>query len=192
MKGNNHIIALKRVIKMKSLKTIQVLAKIARIICLILFVTSIIGVVGSTIAIISYPYVQDVIVSEGKTVAQLLSEKGLGIKHVYFSLATSLAGCGLNVFLAKYTEVFFKKELEIGTPFHTGIVKSMRKMALVHIISSIAFAVAVGIAVAFMEVFGGVKINIEYSNLSTIGFGLSFLVLSLFCQYGAEVQVKRE
>ena len=68
----------------------------------------------------------------------------------------------------------------------------MRKAALVNIITSIALAIAAGIALAIINVIFQTKIDYDYHLFNTVLFGLVLLFLSLFCEYGAKVNEPKE
>ena len=171
---------------MKSLKTIQVLAKIAKIICTVLFIVCIVGASCCALSVIILPVTKDVILYEDKTFSVVLAEQGTSYIDALTGSVIGLIVCGVGIFLAKYTELFFKKELELGTPFDKGLVKDMRKMALIHIIVSIVASIITSI-VYFIFKESVPDFNGTYDfNGGSIGFGISMLIISLFCDYGAE------
>ena len=143
---------------MKSLKVIQVLAKIAWIICKILFILFIIGGVGCVMGLSLFAIVQGVKVNADQTVAQLLAEKGIQTPLAYAAMAAGLISCGGGAFLAKYTELFFKEELDVGTPFKHDMVKKMRKVAIVNICVSLGLAIVSSCVVSIVTVFDTVAI----------------------------------
>ena len=178
---------------MKSLKIIQVLAKIIWIICKVLFVIFIIGAAGCLLGISLFTLVQPIKVNADQTVAQLLAEKGVNTAQAYAGMSAGLISCGGGIFLAKYTELFFKEELDAGTPFKHDIVKKMRKVALVNIIVSLGLSILCGIVVGVICAVNHIENNSDlFKIFSTIGFGLALLVISLFCEYGADLAEPKE
>ena len=172
---------------MKSLKVIQVLFKIARIIALIAFILCIIGAAGCAIAIIVLSIMKDMVIVDGLTFAEYLASKGVEFGAVITYVIFGMVTCGFNIFLAKYSELFFLRELKQGTPFTKDMVKDMRKYGLVYIIVSLAatvvLVVAYGITAIFIKSLG--KYDYSY-HVGSIIYGLFFIILSLFCDYGAE------
>ena len=171
---------------MKALRIIQVLAKIARVICVILFVFCIVGAAGCLIGLITLPLSENIVIFDGKTVVEFINEKGGSMSKAYGGIVAGLLSCGVGIFLSKYNELFFKEEIELGTPFKMNIVKKMRKVAIVNIIATVALSIAVGIAVVIIQAIYHEDINLDLNLFSTIGFGISLLIISLFCEYGAE------
>ena len=102
---------------MKSLSVIQILAKIARIICLIVFICCIIGAVGCAVGLLVFGVSKDLVIQDGKTLADLLAEKNVPIVMAYSGMAVGIVACGVEAFLAKHAELFFKRDIANGTPF---------------------------------------------------------------------------
>ncbi|MBO4285904.1 MAG: hypothetical protein J5880_01055 [Bacilli bacterium] len=178
---------------MKSLKIIQVLAVICRVICIIVFVACIIGAVGCLLGFTILPIVKDVVVHDGKTIAELIAEDGkTTVETIIAGCGVGLFGCGVEIFLAKYNELFYKKEIAVGTPFNKEIVRDMRILALVNILVSLTAVIMVGIALGIVRAL--VRDVQHFNNYigTPIGYGIALLVISLFCDYGAELNNKPE
>lgn len=175
---------------MRSLRVIQVLAKIMRVVCIVLFVCCIVGASACLTALIVLPIIQNIVVQDGKTIADLMVENGVVIPDMYAGIVVGLLGAGVGIFLNKYNELFFEEEIRVGTPFDHDIVRSMRKTGLVNIIASGALVITAGIAVGIVSAIFQTKIKFEYSLFAAVGFGLLLLILSLFADYGAELEDK--
>ena len=173
---------------MKSLKIIQILAKIIKIVCTVLTIIFIVGASICALSIILLPILKDTVIYEGKSFSIIIAENGTNYITALVASIVAFISCGAGIFLAKYTESFFKKELELGTPFNKELVKDMRKMAVVHIVLSIVVLIIISILIAIFESIYPEIIDIEYRFSGTIGFGLAMLVISLFCDYGAETK----
>lgn len=173
---------------MRSLKIIQVLAKILWVICKVLFVIFIIGAAGCVLGLALFGAVQPLKVNAEQTVAQLLEEKGIQPALAYAGMSAGLISCGGGIFLAKYNEIFFKKELDEGTPFKHHIVKEMRKVALVNILVSLGLTIVGAIVISVVCAVNHIESRQDFMQMiSTVGFGLALLVISLFCEYGADL-----
>ena len=175
---------------MKSLKIIQVLAKIMRIICLVLFIVCIVGAAGCFLAVITLPIMKDVVLYEDKTFSIIIAERGVNWITALTGSIVGLISCGVGIFLAKYTELFFAKEIALGTPFKKEVVKDMRKMAIIHIVVSFVTVIAVAIVISSINAFNPELAHFDSGFGGTIGFGISMLVISLFCDYGAEKETE--
>lgn len=172
---------------MKSLRIIQALAKIARIICLIVFILCIIGAAGCLIGIIVVSSLRNVVLYEGKTLNDILIENRATFESVIAALIVGLLSTGVGIYLSKYNELFYKRELAVGTPFKMEVVKDIRKVSVVNIVVSFSLAVVATITVLIISGVTGVHVEVSYSLFGTIGYGLVLLLISLFAQYGAEI-----
>lgn len=171
---------------MKSLKIIQVLAKIARILCKILFIVCIVGASFSLLGLISLPLSFNFEISEGKTLIEYFNEQNLSAASAITSCAVALFTCGVGIFLSKYNELFYKRELDIGTPFKMEVVNDMRRVALVNIIVNISVYGAAAIAIAIVQRFYPDVKGMDNSFVGSVSYGLTLLLISLFCEYSAE------
>lgn len=172
---------------MKSLKVIQVLFKIARIIALIAFILCIIGASGCAIAIIVLNVMRDVVIQNGQTFTELLASKGVDINAIVTYVVFGMVICGANIFFAKYSELYFLREIKEGTPFTRAMVKDMRKYGLVYIIASLAATVVISTAYAITTIFIKSLDKYDYSyHVGSIIYGLFFIILSVFCEYSVE------
>ncbi len=171
---------------MKALKIIQVLAKISEIICMVLFILCIIGAAGCLIGLIVVPIIQNTPLVDDKTLVDILAEQHVLMSEVYSGIVVGLLSCGVGAFLNKYNNIFFKEETALGTPFKMEIVKKMRKVAIVNIVATLALSIIASGSVAIIGVILHESVKFDWSLYSTIGFGISLLIISLFCEYGAE------
>ncbi len=178
---------------MKCLKIIQILAKVVRVLLLIAFIVCIIGAAGCILGLIIVPLMKDVVLYDNKTLTDIFWENDIAMGQVYAGLVGGLISCGMGIFLSKYNEIFFKEEIKIGTPFDMVIVKKMRKVSIVNIACSLATAIVVAIAMAIVLAVNGIKNSkFDINVFSTVGFGLTLLILSLFCEYGARKDEEKE
>lgn len=171
---------------MKSLKIIQILAKILRVIFIVVFIACIVGASFCLLGLILLPIFQGTVIYEGKTFEVWLMDRDIPLYEAYLAVSTGLLSCGVGIFLGKYNELFFKEEIELGTPFSKDIVRKMRMVALINIIASFALGIVVGIGVGIVKAVNHSDFEFKYELLSFVGFGLALLVISLFCDYGAE------
>lgn len=172
---------------MKSLKIIQVLAVIARVICIVVFVACIVGAAGCALALTIFPLVKDIPLPDEKTISSILVENGTNWQTVVVGCVVGLLACGVNIFLAKYNEIFYRNEIKVGTPFKREIVREMRITAIVNIAVSVSAMITLGIIIgitkAFVRELGNIRL--EFGGW-LIGYGIALLVISLFCDYSAE------
>jgi hypothetical protein len=175
---------------MKSLKIIQTLSKIAWIICKVIFVLCIVGASVCFVSLIVLSIVQDVTLFESKVLSIAIMEKGVNLPSAITACIVGMITCGVGIFLAKYSERFFRKELDLGTPFNKEIVQDMRKLALVHLIVTLASYIGILIMCAIIKIFYKDLADFHHNIGGTFSFAICMLVLSLFCEYGTELENK--
>ena len=181
---------------MKTLRAIQILAKIARILALIIFICCCVGVGGCVLALIILPIlepsIKDVVIQDGKTVNEVLAQSGITFTFIYTAIGVGLTACIVTAIIAKFTELFFKEQIDKGTPFDMEIVKSMRKLAIIQICISIGYSIVLAIVLAVLAAFFPEIKQIKWSYAGAIWLGVFFLILSLFAEYGTEKDEKKE
>lgn len=173
---------------MKSLKILQTLFKIFRIIALVLFILAIVGASLTFLALVLLFALRDVLLAGGQTITDILASNGIPFHVAYSALIVAFLNCGVTIFLAKYNEIFFKFEVDKGTPFDKEVVHKMRVLALVSVITSFAFAIIVAITLGIIAFVNRVSVNIDFSSFGGVGYGLALLLISFFCAYGAELE----
>lgn len=179
---------------MKSLKNILATAKVFRIILLILFILSIIGESFILIGMLTYGSIATGIVIDGKTVADMLAEKGITMSLAYLSMSIALIAGALAIFTAKYLELYCKRILATGTPFTREMVKDTRLVArVVIIVAASVFVVCMIVNAIFKGVYGDqITQTPGYPGWSEIFVGLALYILSFFMEYPVEVEEQRK
>ena len=171
---------------MKSLKVIQTIAKVLRIICKVMFIICIVGASCCLLGAILVATLQDVVLYEDVNLEILLADKGTNVPTAIVACVVGLFVCGAGIALAKYTELFFEKELNKGTPFDKEIVKDMRILGFVHLIASVALGSTIALALFIIRRTVPDYLEVSNEGWGSFWFGAVLLLISLFCEYGAE------
>ena len=157
-----------------------------KIICTILFVFSIVGACLSLLGIILLPITRSVVLYESKTLEIILAENGTNYMTALSGAIAGFLGCVIGIFICKYNQLFFAKELEVGTPFTKEIVHDMRKMALVNILVSVVGSGVIVIMLVVLKKIYPEITDTKESVFGSVAFGLIMLLLSVFCEYPVE------
>ena len=173
-------------INMKSLKIIQVLSKILWVITKVMFVVCIVGASCCLLSVIILPITQDILIYEDVTIRIFLEDKNISVATAITACALGILACGIGIALSKINEKFFKKELDLGTPFNKDIVKEMRILAIIHVAVAVTLGSIMALTLSIVRRASGEIIDIRNDFGSSFWFGVSLLVVSLFCDYGAE------
>ena len=178
---------------MRSLKIIQVLAKIIRIVCLVLFVIFIVASAACLTGMIVLPIIKDIVVHEGKTIAELMAENNAPFPVVFTAMTIGLLGCGAYIFLSYFNQRFFEEEIKVGTPFDHEIVKKMRINSIVNAAVTVGLLATAGIVKGILQaVFQMNFDNMQFHLSGGLFYAVCMILLSLFAEYGADLTPKPE
>ena len=179
---------------MKSLNSIQTLCKIGKVLSKIAFIFSVIGFGGGAAGLISLIIGNDALVEIGTITIHgtMLSDMGMNAASISARLAGWMIVCVGEAVSAKLAEIYFKNELQAGTPFTLGGAKEMQRLGItvlaVSAVCSVAGAAAEGIILGFSNIENTADSNI-YSNVASgIALGIVFIIVSLLCRCGAELR----
>ena len=171
---------------MKSLRIIQRIAKIIVILAKVAFVLNIVCASIFFLGSICLPFMKDVGLGNGQTLESLLLDKGTN--HI-----TAIAWCvgatlyfGYGIYVSLITFKFFKKEVKLGTPFTFDMAKGMRKLAFTLLISFLVASVVTSITVEIFKSSNPSCLNVDFKYDYVLSIAIALLVISLFCDYGAE------
>ena len=172
---------------MKSLKIIQTLCKIARIVCKVVFILSLVGAIACSVGILLLAVIPDGLQFGEFSVRSWIEdtlESSLGA--VYIALSTGVFVCAGEAVLCKFAEHYFENELKAGTPFTVEGAKELLRLGILTVCIPVATSILAGIAALFIRMLlhesGTYEINRSF------GLGITFVILSLFCWYGAEIR----
>ncbi len=173
----------------KTLHTIQVITKIGLVIARVVWIVATVSIGLSVAAMIA--------VACGWTdlVAQLGAIKIYGLvktdgavttNQAYLLLvAVVLLLTGVAV-MAWFTARYFARQVRVATPFTMTNAQGLQKLGLIWLIGSVLTSAVVSGVVWGMSVAWHTTINFNDSVDGGVILGVMFLVLSLFCRYGAE------
>ena len=171
---------------MKSLKTIQTLSKIARVICKIVFICCCVGFGGCLAGIAGTALGAQALKFGGVTLESIVSQSGdMSVGAIYAALVLGAIFCAGEAVMAKYSELYFKRELADGTPFTAGGAAQMQKLGIIIVCVSVGGSILSGIAYAILEaVFAG-NIDHDWTFGGSVMIGVAFIVVAQIFKYGA-------
>lgn len=172
---------------MNTLKTIQTLSKIGKIISKIIFIFCLIGGISCIVGIISLAVIPDGFKLGGVAIHSMIEKNAeISMGTCYTAMAVGIVLCAGEAVLCKLAEKYFKNELAAGTPFTFDGAKELMWLGICTICIPIGTAVISGIIYGIMSsIFSGVA-DYSFSNATSVGLGVMFIVMSLLCRYGAE------
>lgn len=169
----------------KSLKIIQVLAKIGKVLSVIAFVVSIIGAIGLLALIAIFMGIKDLSI-EGTTLISMLESEGFSFADMIFTGIVSTAFCIGSAIIAKFASKYFSNEIEDGTPFTYDGARELRRLGILAIAIPAGIALVSSITFVILKQFYPSITNDGLSGTLEIGLGVTFIIVSVIFQYGAE------
>lgn len=177
-----------------SLKTIQLLARIGRVLSKIVWICCIVGAAGCLIGIVSLAAgIDGAFKIGGVTIYGLIeNEAGMSIGSIYASMTVGMIVCLGEFILALFAERYFKNELTAGTPFTFAGADEMKRLGILTICISVGTTVAAEIAHQIIDAVFQNAERMLMNDFTSIGLGITFLVMSVIFRYGAQRNTDHE
>lgn len=175
---------------MNSKKIIDSIAKAGEIFCRIIYICSIVGLCINAVGLILLPYGDDVLKIGGVTLKSLFSDVE-DLKSLCPAVGSFAINCIGYIVLSREAQRYLSLEIKEGTPFTFNGANLLKRLGIITIIVPILVTVASEI---FCNVFESITNSTAFSleelnfdNEGSIAMGLMLLLLSVLCQYGAEL-----
>ncbi len=97
-----------------------------------------------------------------------------------------------EIFLSRYASSYFRAELDAGTPFEKESASRLMKLGFLTILVSLLTRLVM--ALLYRIVFPAelsVPLSATFLN-GSLPLGIMFLIISLLCRYGSEIQGRKE
>lgn len=177
-----------RIKRMKTLKTIQTLSKIGRILSKIVFIVCCVCFGFCLFGIPSLMLSAEILKIGDITVYNMIiKDANVSLSSMYNTLAVGAFSFACEAVVAKFAEVYFRRELKVGTPFTFEGSKELRRLGIISLSISVGYSAVVGIWQSIaVRLFSDVE-KIGSFNFGVFGFGIAFLIVALLCRHGAEL-----
>ena len=175
---------------MKTLKTIQTLAKIGKVLSCIAFIFACIGFGGSVVGALSAAFGGGFAIKlGGVTIYDLFGGARYSeLEGVCAALLGWMIVCAGEAVVAKFAELYFKRELAAGTPFTLSGAKELTRLGILTLAvptgCAVLAAIVSGIAASFLR--ASAAMDVDFDNGASIALGVMFLAAALLCRLGAE------
>lgn len=179
---------------MKSLNNIQTLSKIGKVLSKIAFIFSVIGFFGCIVGLASLTFDNGSLIKIGdiELHSLLMDNEGYKISSICAVLSGWMIVCAGEAVVAKFAEVYFKHELQAGTPFTSAGADELKRLGILSVAVSVGGAILGTILQELVVGFtSATMIETTYECKSAVFIGIMFIVMSIFCRYGAEVREDR-
>lgn len=174
---------------MKTLNTIQTLSKIGKVLSKIIYICCIVGFCGCVAGIIAMLIGGQAVKITGVTLNSILqTEAGTGQGTIWAAIAVGMLLCLGEFFVSRMAYRYFTNELTAGTPFTLNGAKELMHLGIstiwIPIVSIILAQVAQDIIV---NLSGNAEVIALDDPSDNIILGITFIITSLLCRYGAEL-----
>lgn len=171
----------------KTLKTIQTLSKIGKIVSKIVFICCIVGFVACLVSLVLGVGTGELVRLGGVSIRGILEEQaGISVGTVYAATAVGLLLCAGEAVVAKYAELYFKHELQAGTPFTMDGAGELLRLGILTIVIPLAATVAASVTYEILAQYLPDVADFQMENGGSVGTGILFIIMSLLCRLGAE------
>lgn len=173
---------------MCNLSKIQKLSKLGKVLCKIVFIFCMIGIFSSIVGIAVLAIGMEDIRLGTFTIKSLIKyDARAGIDTAKIYMAVALILCSGEAVIAKFSEHYFKGELQDGTPFNMERAKELTRLGIITISVSIGTEIIAGIIYEIMSFIFGNAGSLDVGNGGSVSVGIAFIIISLICRYGAEI-----
>ena len=178
---------------MKTLVTIQKLVRLGKILSKIIFTCCIIGICGCVAGIISLAAGLETLRIGSATLGGLVEKSAeMSMGSFYAAMAVGIILCAGEAVLSKFALLYFRHELEDGTPFTLEGAKEMFRLGVLTVcipFGSLLLAVIThGVLAQYLPDVAELKLDCDGS----FALGVMFILTSLVCKYGAEICAQRK
>lgn len=183
----------------RSLKALRAAATVGRILSTIVFICCTIGASACLVGLIALAAGEGLIVFgslssdyfrliiDGKDLGGLIMEyAGLSVHSIFTMLGVGTILCAGEAVLAKFGEVYFRRELEAETPFtRAGARETVRLGILCMGIPAVSVMAAGILHTVMSRIFTDVA-DMESDVSSSLVLGVMFIILGIVFYYGTE------
>lgn len=163
---------------MKSLTRVQKVARVLYILSRIAFWFCIVGCAMCVCGAICVG-----VLGDDPEIIRLFAEEGVvySAKEALCLCIIASVECAVGIAMFVFVNKFYKKELEIGTPFNKDVAKEAKRVGLIRLFLPLG---AIIVNAIIVECF---HLEIDVSNFVDITLGIVYLIMACVFDYGADV-----
>ena len=178
---------------MQTLVTIQKLVRLGKILSKIIFTCCIIGICGCVAGIVSLAAGLETLRIGSVTLGGLVEKSTeMSMGSFYATMAVGIIRCAGEAVLSKFSLLYFRHELEDGTPFTLEGAREMFRLGVLTVCipfgSLLLAAITHGVLAQYLPDVAELKLDCDGS----FSLGVMFILTSLVCKYGAEICAQRK
>lgn len=116
----------------------------------------------------------------------LETEVHMTLNTMYAAMIVATILCGEEIYLAKVSNNYFKRELEVGHPFTRELVKKLRTLGIIVLAVSFGVGLVCSIGLEIAKKAVGDIANLDLDGYGQLGTGLGMILISYICEYVVE------
>ena len=117
----------------------------------------------------------------------IADEAQMSIGAMMIACFAGLCVCASEAVLFRFGEIYFKNELEAGTPFTLEGSREIFRLGVLSIAVSVGVSLFLGIVIAIWEAVSKGALSFDISTSFSLGRGLVLMFASLIFKHGAEI-----
>lgn len=178
---------------MKTLATIQKLSNLGKILSKIVFICCIIGICGCVAGIVSLAAGLETLQIGSVTLGGLVEKSAdMSMGSFYATMAVGIILCSGEAVLSRFAHLYFRHELEDGTPFTFEGAKEMFRLGVLTVCipfgALLLASITHGVLAQYLTDVADMKLDCDGS----FSLGVMFILSSLICKYGAEICAQKK
>lgn len=181
---------------MKTLDTIQSLAQVGKVLSKITQILCIVGACLCLVGLVLAPLGEMALLqAENVTVHSLIQAAGRTLPEVLSLVSAGLVMCVAEAVLAAFSHRYFANELAAGTPFTHAGARELQRLGILTIALSLGGEIAASICASLIPALLGqrpLSPADPADGFSSVSLGITFLIVSLLCHYGAQTAGETE
>ena len=171
----------------KSLHAIQTIAKVGKVLSTVAYIGCLVGGVCCVVGIICVGVPWSMKVGTITLHPMIDNVAGVDLGTCYAAMASGIAFCAAGCVTGKLGQRYFANELAAGTPF---TIEGARELMRLGICTAVAPIAALAVAEIWRAMIGRYFVSVADLHIdpsASFMIGIAFIVASLICRYGAEV-----
>lgn len=173
---------------MKTLKTIQVLCRMGQILSKVVFILCTIGAAGCLFGILGVVTGDAILRVGGESMEKFFADRGISYGTVCASMTVGAILCAGEAVLARFAELYFRREQRAGTPFTHAGAKELLRLGILAIAIPLGAQMLAEIAHSVFTSLMPAVAPLSLDSSAPVAGGVAMLLMSLLCTYGATLR----
>jgi len=160
---------------------------------MIVFVCSIIGCIGCLLScLLIGTFGDEIVASIAESNISEFPNNVFNKEEILCVLISSIISCGAEIAISYFAYRYFKNELNDGTPFTIRGSKELLRLGCITIAVSFVATIVIAMVYLIFSSINGLDTSVSVEGPSSIGLGITFIIISLIYRCVAEKEAQSE